>query len=41
MIIDDEVHQVGEGDTVYLARGVFHQIINEDYGGWLSYLVIS
>lgn len=41
MITDDEVHQVAEGDAVYLPRGVFHQIINEEYDGWLSYLVIS
>ena len=41
MIAGDEVLQVAEGDTVYLPRNVFHQIINEDYDGWLSYLVIS
>lgn len=41
MITDDEVHQVSEGDAVYLPLGVSHQIINEEYAGWLSYLVIS
>ena len=41
MIIDDQMHQVSEGDAVYLPLGVSHQIINEEYAGWLSYLVIS
>ena len=41
MITDEEVHQVGEGETIYIPRGVTHQIINEEYEGWLSYLVIS
>ena len=41
MITDDQVHQVSAGDTVYIPRDVTHQIINEEYEGWLSYLVIS
>jgi mannose-6-phosphate isomerase-like protein (cupin superfamily) len=41
VITADEVHQVAEGDSVYLPQGVSHQIINEDCDGWLSYLVIS
>ena len=36
-----DVHPIAEGDTVYLPRGVCHQIINEDCDGWLTYLVIS
>ena len=41
VLADRWVHRVGEGDTVYLPRGVGHQIINEGYDGWLSYLVVS
>lgn len=41
MIANDEVHGISEGDTVYLPRGVPHQIINEAYDGWLSYLIVS
>lgn len=41
MIAGDEVHRVSEGDTIYLPPNVYHKIINDDYDGWLSYLVIS
>ena len=41
MVAGEEVHQVAEGDTIYLPRDMPHQIINEDYEGWLAYLVIS
>tara|TARA_B100000686_G_scaffold339691_1_gene414175 strand:+ start:535 stop:1281 length:747 start_codon:yes stop_codon:yes gene_type:complete len=41
VITDGLVRRVSEGDTIYLPRGVGHQIINEDYDGWLSYLVVS
>ena len=41
MLINDEPHRLVEGDVAYLPRGTFHKIINEDYDGWLSYLVIS
>ena len=41
MMIGGTVHQVAEGDTVYLPAGLEHQIMNEDCDGWLSYLVIS
>ena len=41
VIADGNVHSIGEGDTIYLPRGVKHQIINHDYDGWLTYLVIS
>ena len=38
---DGSIRRVSEGDTIYLPRGVGHQIINEEYDGWLSYLVVS
>ena len=41
VIADGDVHSIGEGDTIYLPRGVQHQIINHDYNGWLTYLVVS
>ena len=41
MSINDDVHRLVEGDLVYLPKGTFHRIMNEDYDGWLSYLVIS
>jgi|AP95_1055475.scaffolds.fasta_scaffold26598_3 quercetin dioxygenase-like cupin family protein len=41
VLTDGDVHRIGEGDTIYLPRGVVHQIINDDYDGWLSYLVVS
>ena len=41
MITDDEVHQVAAGAAIYIPKDVTHQILNEEYDGWLSYLVIS
>jgi mannose-6-phosphate isomerase-like protein (cupin superfamily) len=41
MIAGDQVRPVREGDAVYLPRAVPHQILNLDYDGWLSYLIIS
>ncbi len=41
MVIDDQLHQVSEGDAVYLPPGTLHNIINENYDGWMSYLIIS
>ena len=41
MFIDDDVHRLAEGDVAYLPKDTYHRIMNEDYDGWLSYLVIS
>ena len=41
VLADGDVHRIGEGDTIYLPRGIVHQIINDDYDGWLTYLVVS
>jgi mannose-6-phosphate isomerase-like protein (cupin superfamily) len=41
VLMDGDVYYVSEGDAVYLPRGAWHQIINEDYDGWFTYLVIS
>ena len=41
VLTDGDVHRIGEGDTIYLPRGIVHQIINDDYDGWLTYLVVS
>lgn len=41
MIAGDEIYHVSEGDTVYLPRTFPHQILNEEYDGWLSFLIVS
>ncbi|SVC01799.1 uncharacterized protein METZ01_LOCUS254653, partial [marine metagenome] len=41
MLIDGAMHSLAEGDTVHIAPGLRHQIMNDDCNGWLSYLVIS
>jgi len=40
MIADGDVHRLSEGDTIYLPPGVTHQLANDEYDGWLSYLVV-
>jgi quercetin dioxygenase-like cupin family protein len=41
LIAAGDVRRIGEGDTIYLPAGVVHQFANDDYDGWLSYLVVS
>lgn len=41
LVAADRVYHLTEGDTVYLPRSVPHQILNEEWPGWLSYLIIS
>jgi mannose-6-phosphate isomerase-like protein (cupin superfamily) len=41
IISDGDVRRIGEGDTIYQPPGVTHQIVNDTYDGWLSYLVVS
>lgn len=41
MIAGDEIYHIAEGDTVYLPPTCPHQILNEEYDGWLSFLIIS
>lgn len=41
MTAGDELLHLAEGDVVYLPKSVPHQIFNEDWDGWLAYLIIS
>ena len=41
MVAGDAVYGISEGDAVYLPKGTTHQILNDDYDGWLSYLIVS
>ncbi|MFH1571764.1 MAG: cupin domain-containing protein [Gemmatimonadota bacterium] len=41
VIAGEAYRPIGEGDAVYLPRGLPHQILNEAYDGWLTYLIVS
>ena len=41
LIAAGDVQRLGEGDKIYLPAGVVHQFANDDYDGWLSYLMVS
>jgi quercetin dioxygenase-like cupin family protein len=40
MVADGDVHRLSEGDTIYVPPGVTHQLANDEYDGWFSYLVV-
>lgn len=41
LLAEGNVHRLGEGDTIYVPPGATHQLANDIYDGWLSYLVVS
>ena len=41
LIAGDDLYSIREGDAVYLPMGVPHQILNQAYDGWLTYLIVS
>lgn len=41
LVAGEDLHPIREGDAVYLPVGVPHQILNPEYDGWLTYLIVS
>jgi len=41
LVAGEDMRAIRQGDAVYLPRGVPHQILNQAYDGWLTYLIVS